>query len=479
MKRKFLEGNVDSSSSSSGWPDDDDDDDDADLESSHKNAPKPYACRAPQRESWPCRRDENGDLVALVPKESLWWSHYIENPPLQSSRFHSKFRHRFRLDYNLFLQLLEVVKSETRLFGKWTKKDAAGRDSSPIELLLLGTLRYIGRDAKLDDMEENTAVSLETHRLFLHSFLEFASTVLYERHVVAPNTIAEADVIQSDFAEAGLPGCIGSMDATHVTMLRCPSKLKNQHDGFKQNLPARTYNIVTNHRRGIISSTLGHPCRYNDKTLVMFDKFVKQIHEGEFLSEYQFSLLQEVNEEIVSVRYSGVWFITDNGYHNWSVTVPPYKDPVTYRQRRWSKWIESMRKDVECTFGILKYRFKCLHSGVRLHGLGTTDRLWLSCCALHNMILCADGQDSNWSSSADSEYVRNLGLIVGNDATRDLQINWEEIEVLASDPIPVRSLSLTTFRERLVEHFDILWRANKIRWPSRGGVAAQGNINMN
>ena len=50
-------------------------------------------------------------------------------------------------------------------------------------------------------------------------------------------------------------------------------------------------------------------------------------------------------------------------------------------------------------------------------------------------------------TSADSEYVRNLGLIVGNDATRDLQINWEDIEVLAGDPIPVRSLSLTTFRE--------------------------------
>ena len=53
MKRKFLEGNVDSSSSSSGWPDDTDDDDDADFDSSHKNAPKPYASRAPQRESWP------------------------------------------------------------------------------------------------------------------------------------------------------------------------------------------------------------------------------------------------------------------------------------------------------------------------------------------------------------------------------------------------------------------------------------------
>ena len=42
--------------------------------------------------------------------------------------------------------------------------------TSPIELLLLGTLRYLGRGWTFDDIEEATAISLEVHRVFsMHS----------------------------------------------------------------------------------------------------------------------------------------------------------------------------------------------------------------------------------------------------------------------------------------------------------------------
>ena len=63
---------------------------------------------------------------------------------------------------------LEEVK-EHELFAKWaTGKDALGKDSSCIELLLLGSLRCLGRGWTLDDLEESTAMSEETHRRFLH-----------------------------------------------------------------------------------------------------------------------------------------------------------------------------------------------------------------------------------------------------------------------------------------------------------------------
>ena len=58
-----------------------------------------------------------------------------------------------------------------------------------------------------------------------------------------------------------------------------------------------------------------------------------------------------------------------------------------------------MRKDVECTFGILKGRWRILKVGVSLYGnkrgLDTVDNTWKTCCALHNMLLEEDGLD--WS----------------------------------------------------------------------------------
>ncbi len=58
---------------------------------------------------------------------------------------------------------------------------------------------------------------------------------------------------------------------------------------------------------------------------------------------------------------------------------------------RQSKWIELMRKDVERTFGILKGRWRILKSGVRISGVVNVDKVWFTCCALHNWLLEIDG----------------------------------------------------------------------------------------
>mmetsp|Transcript_2588 Transcript_2588/g.3868 ORF Transcript_2588/g.3868 Transcript_2588/m.3868 type:complete len:105 (-) Transcript_2588:443-757(-) len=72
----------------------------------------------------------------------------------------------------------------------------------------------------------------------------------------------------------------------------------------------------------------------------------------------------------------------DNGYLDWSTMVPPSKYYYTYAEMRFSKWIESIRKDVECTFGIMKGRFRILKTGIALHGIEATDKVWMTCCGL-------------------------------------------------------------------------------------------------
>jgi hypothetical protein len=43
---------------------------------------------------------------------------------------------------------------------------------------------------------------------------------------------------------------------------------------------------------------------------------------------------------------------------------------------RWSKWLESMWKDVECTVGILKGRWRILKSGIWIQGVDAVDNIW-------------------------------------------------------------------------------------------------------
>ena len=88
--------------------------------------------------------------------------------------------------------------------------------------------------------------------------------------------------------------------------------------------------------------------------------------------------------------------VVDNGYLNWGITIPSMKSTMYIAETIWFQWVESMRKDVECTFGILKGRFRILKAGIRCHGVKVVDKIWKTCRALHDMLLEVDGISGEW-----------------------------------------------------------------------------------
>ena len=52
-----------------------------------------------------------------------------------------------------------------------------------------------------------------------------------------------------------------------------------------------------------------------------------------------------------------------------------------------SAHIESVRKDVECVFGILKKRWKILEYGIRFRDIKVVEKVFVVCCMLHNLML--------------------------------------------------------------------------------------------
>ena len=167
-------------------------------------------------------------------------------------------------------------------------------------------------------------------------FIHVGSTILYNQYVKLPQTSSKVEQHMHEFTHAGMPGAFASMDATHIVHERCKWKYKRAHIGHKSKHATRTYNLMVNHRRRILASTKGHPGSFNDKTLIMFDKFVHDIIDGK-LDDYTFELLKQHGTEIVPVKYRGVWIIVDNGYHNWSITVPPIPSSDYRKEIRWSE----------------------------------------------------------------------------------------------------------------------------------------------
>ena len=52
-----------------------------------------------------------------------------------------------------------------------------------------------------------------------------------------------------------------------------------------------------------------------------------------------------------------------------------------------SSKVESLRKDVECVFGILKGRWASLHKGFKYRDVKTCGQIFFTCAVLHNMML--------------------------------------------------------------------------------------------
>ena len=423
---------------------------------------------------------------------------------LEDTSLRAKFRTWFRVPYAFFLELLQWIRDDAR-FARWCGEKINNKMSSPIQLMVLGLLRYLGRGWTFGDIEEQTTISKEVHRIFFHAFIDFGSTSLYSQFVLTPLHLPEALSNMREYEVAGFPGCIGSTDCTHITTERCEYRLKNNHLGVKSSHTTRTFNLTCNHRRRILHTTTGGPGRWNDQTMVRLDKFISGVRDGILLQDNDFELLDfDCFGNVISSKYKGVYVIVDNGYLQWSCTVPPFTITSDMDEICWSKWLESMRKDVECTFGIQKGRWRILTLGIRINGVDVVDNIWFTCCALHNWLLEIDGLNADWSgiSMPVSDWEGNLGdcemdginVTIPwsalarmsqrlNHRTLDLSGMGSGIDVCEQQLEPdelndanpagvngvksVNNMSLKAFRHKLVNHFKILFAHNEIMWPVR------------
>ena len=422
---------------------------------------------------------DDGNVRNVTFKDSTWYCLYICSPP-EGERLNKLFRRRFRVPYSEFIKLAdEVIKHE--LFYRWTQNDCVGSRPSDYRLLLLGTLRYLGRSLTFDDIEEYTFISGEVHRNFFSIFLEYGSTVLYQKHIIDPASKMDTSLLEKLFKLAGLNGCLGSGDGTHVGMQQCPSWAMINHKGFKLAIPSRNYNATVTHYHQILGTTCGHPGTWNDKTLVLFDELIRGVHEGKLYADHEFELYElDSDNNQIQVTYQGAWFIVDNGYLDWSCTVPPMKHPITYEEIRFSEWIESMRKDIECTFGILKHRFAILKNGIRLGSISQCDQVWRTCCALHNRLLFIDGLDKGWDVGKKindpDDLETDVPFAIDRLTNHPIQSN-----IVLPNKYPnrffdkytvngkrkVSAMPLKVFQERLIHHFDIKFKNNDVQWPKR------------
>ena len=159
----------------------------------------------------PKKTRSKSNILNVDPLQTVWYIAYLLKPKVGIIRFDRLFRRRFRMPYSSFIDLLNVIKSD-HTFRRWHdgNKDCVKKACSPIGLLLLGSLRYLGRGFTFDDLFEATGISEEVHRNFFHTFIKWGSSTLYNMYVKPPSSVEEAQQNSSEYTMAGLNGAIYS-----------------------------------------------------------------------------------------------------------------------------------------------------------------------------------------------------------------------------------------------------------------------------
>jgi hypothetical protein len=349
----------------------------------------------------------------------------------------------------------------------------------PIEFKILVALRILGRDAKADDIAEITEIGESTVLSIFKTFIaEFSNTFL-ATYVHMPTGDDLLKTMEC-YRILGMPGAVGSVDCTHVRLARCPDPLHWLCKG-KESYPSLSFLVVTDHFRRVLYVGNGCYGASSDKTISRNDKLISDFKNGKYgLVEYVL-----YDENGIPTLCKGLYLISDNGFpEEFSFFVPPNKDAITRNEVLWSEWLESIRKDVECFFGVLKARFRFLKNAIE-YSMDTIDAAFKTACILHNMLLAYDGFDGSECSREDYwnaldpdlndfDAMQNEEIIPNQDFLQDApatfgnvidMFNLRRYRSVLNIGIRINDLSPSSFKIFLQHHFVHQYRISDLWWP--------------
>jgi len=157
---------------------------------------------------------------------------------------------------------------------------------------------------------------------------------------------------------------------------------------------------------------------WNDKLITVNDTFPMEVWNGQRFAHVRYVLM---NKNGVPITYQGVWIAVDGGYQKVACFIDPMHNRYGFPEVVFSEWLESVRKDVECAFGILKIRFRFLRGFVVYHDANTIENAFKTAAMLHNMLLEWDELDDfSWDDIDPDGDLQEDELIVTNAVVPDV-----------------------------------------------------------
>lgn len=322
-------------------------------------------------------------------KKSCWYKQFTAPGKtrdlthlLSSSDRYGEFRHYFRMPLSKVEELTDkLIDNGYVHYPRTRSRQAEYRERT--ELLVMSSLYILGTGAAFRSCRPLCSISTSEVRKFFYVFLN-AICDMKDEYVCIPTNLSELNRVSKCYDMVGLPGCMGSIDVVHVKWANCPAGDFNRAKG-KETFPSLGFECITDFNRRVLSIYGPHFGSRNDMDIVKTDEYVEKVRSKRLFRDAQWKYY---NQDGHVRREIGMYLISDNGYLRWPTTICPFtRTSVASPEGYFSTNVESVRKDVECTFGIIKKRWRILNNGFYQRDIALCEKIFVTCCCLHNFML--------------------------------------------------------------------------------------------
>lgn len=143
-----------------------------------------------------------------------------------------------------------------------------------------------------------------------HAFFRLVAEELYEKHIRLP-VGDEHERVMEHYHRLGFTGAIGS---THVIHLGwdCSPRFRQRSSTGEEGYPTIAYQTTVDHTGRVLGVSRGIAGAQNDKSIVRFDRTVKQVRENPRYKHKEFSLRRE-DGSLATAK--GNYLVVDTGSH--------------------------------------------------------------------------------------------------------------------------------------------------------------------
>ena len=247
------------------------------------------------------------------PWEIVPWLIDLSNPNIRdpSKREGKEFRRKFRVPYPVFQDILVLTKDIPGRAFDHLPRTVTGAWVIRLELKILMVLRVQAGGLKFADAADLTGYTTEgTASAFFKHFNKMFSC-FHQEAIIRPLKGDAMKESMRTYAMLGLPGCVGSVDATFIPWETCNNALQNLCSGDKGK--GLLYQAVVTHNREALAIEGSYYSTLSDKIMCKYMKFYEQLESGEIYNNVAYKIRTGPTEDDF-VTLTEVYTISDDGY---------------------------------------------------------------------------------------------------------------------------------------------------------------------